>query len=83
MKTADLEAIANKMVANGRGILAADESNSTANKRLATVKVEGTEANRRAYREMLFSTPAWASTSRAPSCTTRPSARAAPPACRS
>ncbi|MSP20681.1 MAG: fructose-bisphosphate aldolase class I [Alphaproteobacteria bacterium] len=57
MAAADLEAIARKMVEGGRGILAADESNSTANKRLASVKVDGTVENRQAYREMLFSTP--------------------------
>ena len=57
MAAADLEAIARKMVDGGRGILAADESNSTANKRLASVKVDGTVENRQAYREMLFSTP--------------------------
>ena len=53
----DLEAIANRMVEGGRGILAADESSGTANKRLASVNVEGTEDNRCAYREMLFGTP--------------------------
>ena len=37
MAAADLEAIARKMVDGGRGILAADESNSTANKRLAKI----------------------------------------------
>ncbi len=56
MTTADLEAIANRMVEGGRGILAADESSGTANKRLASVNVEGTEENRRDYREMLFRT---------------------------
>ena len=57
MTTADLEAIANRMVGGGRGILAADESSGTANKRLTSVKVEPTEDNRRDYREMLFRTP--------------------------
>ena len=57
MTTADLEAIANRMVEGGRGILAADESSGTANKRLASVNVEATEGNRRDYREMLFRTP--------------------------
>lgn len=56
MTTADLEAIAIRMVEGGRGILAADESSGTANKRLASVNVEGTEENRRDYREMLFRT---------------------------
>lgn len=57
MAAADLEAIARKMAGGGRGILAADESNTTANKRLASVKVDGTVENRQAYREMLFTTP--------------------------
>jgi fructose-bisphosphate aldolase class I len=50
-----LEAVAKAMVAPGRGILAADESTGTIEKRLASVKVENTEENRRAYRDMLFS----------------------------
>lgn len=40
----------------GKGILAADESTNTIAKRLASIDVENTEANRLAYREMLFST---------------------------
>ena len=46
------------MVAKGRGILAADESTSTIGKRFDGIKVENTEENRRAYRDMLFSAPA-------------------------
>ena len=57
MAAADLEAIARKMVEGGRGILAADESNSTANKRLGKLKIDPTVENRQAYREMLFTTP--------------------------
>ena len=49
-----LEDIAKAMVAPGQGILAADESNSTMQKRFDTIGAENTEANRRAYREMLF-----------------------------
>jgi fructose-bisphosphate aldolase, class I len=45
------------MVAKGRGILAADESTSTIGKRFDGIKVENTEENRRAYRDMLFSAP--------------------------
>jgi fructose-bisphosphate aldolase class I len=45
------------MVAKHRGILAADESTSTISKRFKSIKVESTEENRRAYREMLFTTP--------------------------
>jgi fructose-bisphosphate aldolase class I len=55
MSTHSLEAVAKAMVAPGRGILAADESTGTIEKRLASVKVENTEENRRAYRDMLFS----------------------------
>ena len=45
------------MVAKGRGILAADESTATIGKRFEAIKVENTEDNRRAYREMLFTAP--------------------------
>ena len=55
MSTQSLEAIAQAMVAPGKGILAADESTGTIEKRLASVKVGNTEENRRAYRDMLFS----------------------------
>ena len=57
MNAAGLEAVAHNLAANGRGILAADESSGTANKRLASVDVAQTESNRRDYREMLFTTP--------------------------
>jgi fructose-bisphosphate aldolase class I len=55
MSTPSLESVAKAMVAPGRGILAADESTGTIEKRLASVKVENTEENRRAYRDLLFS----------------------------
>jgi len=55
MSANSLEAVAKAMVAPGKGILAADESTGTIEKRLASVKVENTEENRRAYRDMLFS----------------------------
>jgi fructose-bisphosphate aldolase class I len=45
------------MVAKHRGLLAADESTSTITKRFNSIKVESTEEHRRAYREMLFTTP--------------------------
>ena len=51
-----LEAIARALVAPGKGILAADESTGTIEKRLKSIEVESTEENRRAYREMLFTT---------------------------
>jgi fructose-bisphosphate aldolase class I len=45
------------MVAKGKGILAADESSGTCEKRFKSVGVECTEENRRAYRGLLFGTP--------------------------
>ena len=53
-KTQSLEDIANAMVTPGKGILAADESTGTIKKRLDSINVESTEDNRRAYRELLF-----------------------------
>src|SRR3989475_1205935 len=44
------------MVARGKGLLAADESSGTCEKRFKSVGVECTEANRRAYRDLLFTT---------------------------
>lgn len=41
----------------GKGILAADESTGTIGKRLASINVENIEENRRALRELLFTTP--------------------------
>lgn len=49
-----LNAIANRMVAPGKGILAADESTASITKRFESIKLESTENNRRDYREMLF-----------------------------
>ena len=49
-----LEEIAEYIVADGKGILAADESNPTCGKRFDSIGVESTESNRRDYREMLF-----------------------------
>ena len=49
-----LEDIAIAMVAEGQGILAADESTSTIKKRFDSINVESTEDSRRDYREMLF-----------------------------
>ena len=49
-----LEEIALKMVAPGKGILAADESSGTIKKRFDSIKVVSTEDTRRDYREMLF-----------------------------
>ena len=52
-----LHATARAMVSRPRGILAADESIATMSSRLEKVGVAATEENRRAYREMLISTP--------------------------
>jgi fructose-bisphosphate aldolase class I len=49
-----LEEIAAFIVSDGKGILAADESNPTCGKRFDSIGVESTETNRRDYREMLF-----------------------------
>ena len=49
-----LEEIAAFIVSNGKGILAADESNPTCAKRFDSIGVESSESNRRDYREMLF-----------------------------
>jgi len=54
MNIAELNTIANKMVAKGRGILAADESTGTIQKRFDKIGVENSETNRRDYRELLF-----------------------------
>ena len=57
MREETLEATAQALVAPGKGILAADESTGTIEKRLKSIDVESTEETRRAYREMLFTTP--------------------------
>jgi len=54
MDLAELNKVANAMVAPGRGVLAADESAGTCKKRFAAIGVESTEENRRDYRELLF-----------------------------
>jgi len=48
---------ARALVAPGKGFLAADESEGTITKRFAPIGVQSTEEHRRAYREMLFTTP--------------------------
>lgn len=57
MNLQELERIAHALVADHKGILAADESTSTIEKRFKAIGVESTEENRRAYREMLFTAP--------------------------
>ena len=54
MELNNIEEIASYIVSDGKGILAADESNPTCGKRFDTIGVENIESNRRDYREMLF-----------------------------
>ena len=56
MTAPELELTARALVAPGKGILAADESDGTIKKRFDSIDVESTEDNRRAYRELLFTT---------------------------
>lgn len=56
MQTKVLTDTARALVVAGKGILAADESTGTITKRLASIDVESTEANRQAYRNLLFTT---------------------------
>jgi fructose-bisphosphate aldolase class I len=57
MDKQQLERTAKELVAAGKGILAADESFGTIGKRFNAVGIEANEESRRAYREMLFTTP--------------------------
>ncbi len=57
MDSNEMMATALALVAPGKGILAADESTPTITKRFKTIDLPSTEENRRAYREMLFTTP--------------------------
>lgn len=56
MNRETLETTAHAIVADGKGLLAADESMGTIKKRFASIDLESTEENRRAYRELLFTT---------------------------
>ena len=56
MADKELEKVARALVAPGKGILAADESTGSIQKRLESVGVSSTEENRRAYRDLLFTT---------------------------
>jgi fructose-bisphosphate aldolase, class I len=56
MAADELAATAAALVAPGKGILAADESSGTIKKRFDAIDVESSEDNRRAYRELLFTT---------------------------
>ena len=55
--TATLDEIARAIVANGKGLLAADETPHTLTARLAAFAIASTPDTRRAYREMFFTTP--------------------------
>ena len=57
MSIEQLAETAQAMVAPGKGIIAIDESTATIAKRFAGVGIENTEENRRAYRELLLTTP--------------------------
>ena len=57
MAEQDLHSTAKALVAEGKGILAADESTGTIKKRFDSIGLESTEENRRAYRDLLFTTP--------------------------
>ena len=57
MAAQELNAIARSIVADHKGVLAADESTGTIKKRFDSIGVESTEENRRAYRNLLFTTP--------------------------
>lgn len=57
MATPTIESTVAALIAPGKGILAADESFPTIEKRFKALNISSTEENRRAYREMLFTTP--------------------------
>ncbi len=57
MTSAKLADTAKALVAEGKGILAADESSPTIKKRFDSIKIASTEKNRRDYRDMLFTAP--------------------------
>ena len=57
MAAHELHETARALVADDKGILAADESSGTIEKRFDTIELESTEESRRAYRDMLFTTP--------------------------
>ncbi|MBP2684327.1 MAG: fructose-bisphosphate aldolase [Deltaproteobacteria bacterium] len=57
MNLGELQSTARSLVAPGKGILAADESAPTIEKRFKAIDLPSTEENRRAYRDLLFTTP--------------------------
>jgi fructose-bisphosphate aldolase class I len=57
MASQNLESVAGRLVVDGKGILAADETVPTLTKRFDTLGIKSTEQSRRTYREMLFTCP--------------------------
>ncbi len=57
MSLQEMETVARSLVAEGKGILAADESSPTIEKRFRSIDLPSTDENRRSYRELLFTTP--------------------------
>ena len=57
MVSHDLQSIAQTLVADGKGILAADETVPTLTRRFDTLGIPSTEQSRRTYRQMLFTSP--------------------------
>ncbi len=76
MAGSELHDTAKALVADDKGILAADESSGTIKKRFDSISLESTEENRRAYRDMLFTTPGLEDRSAGSFSTTRRCGRA-------
>src|SRR5689334_17305181 len=57
VEMSELQETALALVAEGKGILAADESDGTIKKRFDSIGLESSEESRQAYRDMLFTTP--------------------------
>ena len=76
----DLKSVAATLVGDWEGNLAADETVPTLTKQFDTPGIQSTEQSRRSYREMLFTSRVWRSSSAASSCSTRLSVRKAPTA---
>ena len=57
MASGELERVALTLVADGKGILAADETVPTLTRRFDTLAIKSTAQSRRTYREMLFTSP--------------------------
>jgi fructose-bisphosphate aldolase, class I len=57
MTSRSLESVAQNLVVEGKGILAADETVPTLTKRFDTLGIKSTEQSRCSYREMLFTSP--------------------------